>query len=91
MPIHFDQLDNAAKAERQGWGLRVPLVSGRVSAEEIHKALYRLLHEPAFTDAARRVSIRLRSRKNTPAQEATGATLVATLGLRLLLEKESEL
>jgi UDP:flavonoid glycosyltransferase YjiC (YdhE family) len=73
MPIHFDQLDNAAKAERQGWGLRVPLVSGRVSADEIYKGLFRLLHEPSFTEHARRVSVRLRSRKNTPAQEAAGA------------------
>ena len=57
----------------RGMGLRI--LPGEFKAGEIAHALRRLHAEPSFREAAGDISRKLRSRKNTPRQEAAGDIL----------------
>lgn len=72
IPLIADQLDNVMKAVHRGFGLAVS-PKGGLKAKTIGTALNRVLTEPGFKKAAVKLSIRLRSRTRTPAQEAAGA------------------
>lgn len=54
VPQAADQFDNAARAEAAG--AAVVLLPGEVSAESVRAALRRVLEEPAFAEAARRIA-----------------------------------
>jgi MGT family glycosyltransferase len=69
IPHGRDQGDNGVRLTERGAGLMLPAAA---SAEEIRAALRRLLEEPAFAAAARRLG-------DAVAEEAEGATLVADL------------
>ncbi len=69
IPHGRDQGDNAVRITERGAGLMLPAAA---SAEEIRAALRRLLEDPAFAAAARRLG-------DAVAAEAEGATLVADL------------
>jgi glucuronosyltransferase len=71
IPLIADQLDNVKKAVHRGFGLSIN-PKGGLKADAIAAALQRLLSEPHFREAARKLSRRLRSRPRTPAQEAAG-------------------
>lgn len=73
IPLIADQLDNVMKAVHRGFGLAVS-PKGGLKAKNIGAALHRILAEPAFKEAAVKLSKRLRSRTRTPAQEAAGTS-----------------
>eukprot|EP00884_Botryococcus_braunii_P007820 jgi/Botrbrau1/17039/Bobra.49_2s0095.1 len=69
IPLGADQWDMSSKAQYAGFALGLP--KGRdTPPDEIAAALERVLTEPQYREAARKVSIRLRTRETTPAQEA---------------------
>lgn len=53
VPLGRDQFDNAARVEACGAGIRV---SRNASARVIANAVRRVLHEPAYRSAARRLA-----------------------------------
>lgn len=53
VPQAADQFDNAARAEAAG--AAVVLRSGEVTAESVRAAVGRVLGEPAFAEAARKI------------------------------------
>ena len=58
----------------RGFGLAID-PKGGLTAADINTTLRRLLDEPGFAAAARKLQQRLRARPRTPAQEAAGARL----------------
>ena len=57
VPQAADQFDNAARAEAAG--AAVVLRPGEVAAESVRAALGRVLGEPAFAEAARRIQLEI--------------------------------
>jgi UDP:flavonoid glycosyltransferase YjiC (YdhE family) len=60
-PLGRDQPDNAARVVRAGAGLRV---SRKAKADDLHKALGRVLDEPRFRTAARRMAATLAAERD---------------------------
>ena len=73
MPGHvLDQADNAVRAARLGFS--IPIYLGRNFSEgALRASLMRVLTEPGFRRAARRVAARMHARRRSPAEEAVGA------------------
>ena len=53
IPISGDQPNNAAEVERLGFGISQPWLS--LDEDELYNALDKVLHDPKYTEAAKRV------------------------------------
>eukprot|EP00884_Botryococcus_braunii_P013647 jgi/Botrbrau1/22283/Bobra.0138s0036.1 len=69
VPGAGDQPSNALKVEDDGWGL-AGTSAFEFDENVFHDALNRVMTEPHFAEKAARLSRRMRSRKQTPVQEA---------------------
>lgn len=69
LPFFADQPENADKAVGRGFAVRVHHED--IGTERFLEKLRRILAEPSFREAAKRVSLKLRARPRTPTQEAT--------------------
>jgi UDP:flavonoid glycosyltransferase YjiC (YdhE family) len=74
LPGFGDQPDNAARAAAQGAGIALPIV-WKVKEEKVYAALMRLLTEPSFKIAARKVSKRMSSQKRRGVERTAGGPL----------------
>ncbi len=70
LPVFGDQPDNVMKAVYRGFGLMIP--PGTITADSLLAAALRVMAEPSFREAARKVSLRMRAHRLTPAQKAAG-------------------
>ena len=66
----MDTRTDSLQVTTQGFGLRISLL--QVSKPAFKEALMAVLTNPKYTMAAQAISVRIRARKNTPAQEAAG-------------------
>ena len=70
LPVFGDQPDNVMKAVYRGFGLMIP--PGTITTDSLLAATLRVMAEPSFREAARKVSQRMRAHRLTPAQKAAG-------------------
>ncbi|CAL8466391.1 g5927 [Coccomyxa elongata] len=68
LPVFGDQPDNVMKAVYRGFGLMIP--PGTITTDSLLAATLRVMAEPSFREAARKVSQRMRAHRLTPAQKA---------------------
>ncbi|CAL5228007.1 g11062 [Coccomyxa viridis] len=68
LPFSGDQPDNAAKVVAKGMG--VGILQKDIATQAFEEALRKVVTEPRYTAAARKVSQKLRARKRTPVEEA---------------------
>ncbi|KAK9902751.1 hypothetical protein WJX75_004835 [Coccomyxa subellipsoidea] len=68
LPVFGDQPDNVMKAVYRGFGLMIP--PGTITTDALLAATLQVMAEPSFREAARKVSLRMRAHRLTPAQKA---------------------
>ena len=73
VPVFGDQPDNAMKAVHHGFGLMIP--PGQLTAGALASAVLRVMSEPAFGLAAKKLSRRMQTHRRTPAEKAAGTVL----------------
>lgn len=72
-----DQPDNIVKAVVRGFGIMFRRNKDGIDAEKLHATLTQIISDPQFKLAAQKISVRMRSRKRTPLQEAAGDSCFA--------------
>ena len=68
IPISGDQPNNAAEVERLGFGISQPWLS--LDEDELYNALDKVLHDPKYTEAAKRVGSTLNDQLTRPLDRA---------------------
>jgi UDP:flavonoid glycosyltransferase YjiC (YdhE family) len=82
IPVFGDQPDNVMKAVFRGFGLMIS--PGTITEATLVAAVGRVTTEPRFREAARKVSVRMRAHRVSPAEKAAGGWCSSSSGLSTL-------
>ena len=72
MPLSAEQPDNIMRAQDRGYAVSVNVKKLNTLAQDIQKALKRVINEGSFSENAARVSHIMRAHRQTPAEIAVG-------------------
>lgn len=68
LPVFCDHDSNAAKAEMDGYAIKLDLF--RLTSESLLKAIRRIIHDPKYREEVKRRQFLLRDQKETPLERA---------------------